>query len=110
MTALPGAQKHLRCENLGGGGGAANPPQFGSKAVHLAMDVEDQLSQPPGFSGQQGGQPRSSNGASWGEFQVELRNWKAAPLNLTTESFLAWQHRAVSVLSGNRVVVPRLLD
>ena len=95
--------------------------------MHFAMDVEDQLSQstPPGFSGPQGWQPRSPNGASWGstwqprwsersyaEFQVELRNWKAAPLDLTTkpESFLAWQHRAVSVLSGNRVDVRRLLD
>ena len=120
------------------GGSAADPPQFGSKAVHFAMDVEDQLSQsatvgglssgqtaPPGFSGPQGWQPRNPNGASWGstwqprwsersyaEFQVELRNWKAAPLDLTTkpESFLAWQHRAVSVLSGNRVDIRRLLD
>ena len=43
---------------------------------------------------------------------MELRNWKATPLDFTTkpESFLAWQHRAVSVLSGNRLDIRRLLD
>ena len=102
-----------------------------ARAVHFAMDVDDELSRtvsgPPGVSPSPAppGPPGvSASPPAWGstwqsgrpegrtsEFKVETRNWKSASLDLEVnpEGFLAWRDRALVLLSGNRLDVRRLL-
>ena len=114
--------------------GGQTAPRDASRAVEpsqFAMDEDDTGSssqartRPPGISAapaqrwtdsewtaRMAGGPARSDWRREKTFQVDMRNWKTANLDLFANpaGFSAWQYRAIGMLSGNRTDVRRLLE